>query len=97
MVGDDALLEVFGGDVAIDACGTGVPAAFIVDEKERFIALDGSADRGAEEVDQQYRAGDAIAVIEEVVGGGFAAAAVLVERTVEVVGAGFGDQGDVGA
>ena len=97
MVGDDALLEVLGRNVAVDAGGTGVPAAFIVDEEKRLVALDGSADRRAEEVDQQCRAGDAIAVIEEVVGGGFGAAAVLVERTMGAVGARAGDQGDVGA
>jgi hypothetical protein len=80
------------GNAGAGACALPDAAVFVGEEEEQFVALDGAAEGAAEVVVAVFAAGG-----EEVAGVEFIVAEEFEEGAVKVVGAGFGDDVDLGA
>ena len=92
---DNTLLVAFRRDDAVDADRGRVFAVFPVREKEDSVFDDAPAERGAVLVADLILPGDAGTVGEPVVGRRLDVAVKLIERAMEGVGTGLGDQGDL--
>ena len=87
--------ETAGGNVGSLGTGAAVFAGFVVEEEKDTILEDRAAEGSSVLVADESGTGDAGAVAEPVVGLGEGVAIVLVGRTVELIGAALGDDGDL--